>query len=111
MLVRMFAVYHFLSGGKVSCVPFNVFPVILHDYIDKVIDGSYSVRIEISDLPETGETQEVEILIIDHTVFISNQHFAVEKFVISKNVGDHLFIDVLRWRLESDLHATGFLGL
>lgn len=45
------------------------------------------------------------------TIFIANQNFAVQHLVIAQDVIDHLLVDVLGCRLESDLHATRLLLL
>lgn len=43
------------------------------------------------------------------TIFISDQDFTVENLVVSKDTGDHLLVEVLRGRLESDFLASSLL--
>ena len=48
----------------------------------------------------------------ERTVFVTNEHFAVQDLVIAENVVQHLLVEtVLRRCLEGDLHATGLLVL
>ena len=43
------------------------------------------------------------------TIFVSNKHFTIEHLVVSEDIVKHLLIQVLRRRLEGDLHTTGLL--
>lgn len=62
----------------------DVLPVVLHDHVDEVVD---------------------------RRVLVAHEDFAVEHLVVAEDVVQHLLIEVLRGRLERDLHSAGFLGL
>lgn len=61
----------------------DVFAMVFHNDIDEVINGA---------------------------VFISDENFAVENFVVAKDVVDHLLINILGGCLEGNLHTAGGLG-
>ena len=48
--------------------------------------------------------------IISVTVFISYQDLAVQHFVVSENIIEHLFVQMLGRILERDFHTAGFFG-
>lgn len=61
----------------------DILPVVLHDHVDEVVD---------------------------RRVLVAHQDFAVEHLVVAEDVVQHLLVEVLRRRLERDLHSAGFLG-
>ena len=62
----------------------DVFPVVLHDDIDEVVDRG---------------------------VLVSDEHLTIEHFVVAEDVVQHLLIEVLGWGREGYFHAAGFLLL
>ena len=44
------------------------------------------------------------------TVFVSDEHFAVEHFVVPEDIVEHFLVEISGWRLESYFHAAGFLN-
>jgi hypothetical protein len=58
--------------------------VVFHDGVDEVIDGG---------------------------VFVADEHFAVEHFVVFEDVVEHFFVEVFGGRGEVDFHTAGFFGL
>jgi hypothetical protein len=63
---------------------FDVFAVVFHDGVDKVVDGG---------------------------IFVAHEDFAVEHFVVFEDVVDHFFVEVFWGGLKVDFHPTGFFGL
>lgn len=45
------------------------------------------------------------------TIFVSHQDFTVKDLVIPKHVVNYLFVQVLRWGCERDLHTTRLFSL
>lgn len=80
-------------------LPFDIFPVIFHDDVDKVINGRYSLSAHIR-----RARQRLTILIAD-------KHFAIQHLVIPQYVIEHLLIKVLGRTLECYFHASRFLLL
>lgn len=62
----------------------DVLAVVLHDDVDEVVDGCF---------------------------VIADEDLTVEHLVVAQDVVDHLFVNILGWGLEVDLHATCFLWL
>jgi hypothetical protein len=47
-----------------------------------------------------------------NTVFVTNEHFTIQDFVVAENIVQHLLVEtVLRGRCEGDFHATSLLVL
>jgi hypothetical protein len=63
---------------------FDILAMIYHDGVDEVVDGG---------------------------VFVADEDFAVEHFVVFEDVVEHFFVEVLGWRSEVYFHAAGFFGL
>lgn len=61
----------------------DVLAVVGHDDVDEVVDG---------------------------TVLVSDEDFAVEDLVVAEDVHDHFFVDSFGGGLEGDFHAAGFFG-
>jgi hypothetical protein len=49
--------------------------------------------------------------VIHRSILISNKNFAVQHLVVAQDIVYQLLVEVLRWGLEVDLHAAGFLLL
>ena len=76
--------------------------MVLHDDIDKVIDGDWPTLAQMFSIGCWPA----------HTVLVTNEHFTIQDLVIAEDVVQHLFVEsVLRRSLESNLHATSLLGL
>jgi len=86
-------------SSNIPLSPFDVFPVIFHDDVDKVINGCYS---RSADTRKTCKRP---------TVLVADKYFAVQHLVVSQYVVQHLLIKVLGRTLESYLHASRFLLL
>jgi hypothetical protein len=63
---------------------FDVFAVVFHDCVDEVVDSG---------------------------VFVADEDFAVEHFVVFEDVVDHFFVEVFGRGGEVDFHPAGFFGL
>lgn len=48
--------------------------------------------------------------IVHRGIFVADEDLAVQHLVVTKDVVDHLLVNVLRWCREGDLHAACFLG-
>jgi hypothetical protein len=76
--------------------------MFLHDHVNKLIDGNYSTSVR------SPRRRDLDV----HTIFVTNEHFAIQYLVVAENVVQHLFVEaVFRGRCESDFHTTGLLVL
>ena len=76
--------------------------MILHDHVNKFIDGDCSV------LAQSPRWPNLAI----HTIFVTNEHFAIQDLVVAENVVQHLLIEtVFGRRCEGDFHTTSLLVL
>jgi hypothetical protein len=48
---------------------------------------------------------------MEFTIFISNENFTIQHFIVFKDVVEHLLVEIFRRILEGYFHATGFLLL
>ena len=45
------------------------------------------------------------------TILVPNKDLTVQHLVVAEDVVEHLLVQLLRWRLESDLHTASLFGL
>lgn len=63
--------------------------MIFHDDINQIVDGGCE--------NESLEHDDTSNARGKHTFVISHQNFAVEHLIISQDIIDHLFVQVLGW--------------
>jgi hypothetical protein len=76
--------------------------MFLHDHVNKLIDGDYYMLV--------GSPRWRNLAA--HTIFVTNEHFAIQYLVVAENVVQHLLIEtVFGRRCEGNFHSTGLLVL